>query len=583
MNLQSFETIPLGDRAFALRWREPTETAKLAARAQAVARMGLPWLMETVPSDGAISFYLLPSFSSIETAAGELIRILDDVPDAPAASSKEVELPVFYGGDYGPDLPACASRSGLTEARFAELHSSAVYTVEMMGFAPGFPYLSGMDEKLEQPRHANPRMRVPAGSVALAGDRTGVYPNESPGGWQIIGRTAVPLFRPESERPFLLAPGDSVKFVPATERPPILCEDRPSVGEPPARPAIQAIKPGLQTTVQDGGRAGWRAYGVSPGGAMDDRSMRAANLLVGNDEGAAALELTLIGGSYLAERDLLIAICGADLSPAADGSPIPMNRPVYIARGTTLSFGKTNFGCRAYVAVAGGIDVPRVLGSRSADPSAHMGGGYGRALAAGDLIGSGEASSRADAVLRALKAEAARGNARWSAAGWHAADEAGNAAQRNPGRISLRVIPGEEWGEFTEEARELLLKAIYRVEASSDRMGLRLSGVPLIRSERKELASHGVVPGTIQVPPDGQPIVLGAGCQPTGGYPKIAHVIGADLPLLAQAAPGSTLTFEAVTLREAERAWSRRRRELALLKAGIRLRFAQSEGRETGK
>jgi len=574
----AFETISLGDRAFAFRWREPAPAALLAARAAAVSALGLPWLLESAAAGGTIAFYLKPSCSSIEEAATELVRLWDGIREEVAAEPRRVELPVVYGGEFGPDLGACASRAGMTEAQFAELHSSAVYTVEMMGFAPGFPYLSGLDGRLEQPRRPNPRLRVPAGSVAVAGNRTGVYPNESPGGWQIIGRTAAPLFRPEEKEPFLLRPGDEVSFVPVME---LTSQERGEAGPVhlPANPALKALKPGLLTTVQDGGRAGWRRCGVSAGGAMDDRAMRTANLLVGNDEEAAVLELTMIGGSYAVERDLLIAVCGADLSPQADGSPVPMNRPVFVAAGTELAFGKVRFGCRAYVAVAGGIDVPAVLGSRSADPRARIGGGSGgRALAAGDAIGAAAASPRSAALLEALRAraEADGRQARLSAVSWHAAADARNAAWPDGEGFTLRIVPGEEWEEFTEASRERLLSAVYRVEASSDRMGLRLSGEPLVREGGAELVSHGVVPGTIQVPSDGNPIVLGAGCQPTGGYPKIAHVIGADWPLLAQAAPGCRLAFEAVTLREAEQAWQRKLSEHALLKAGIGLRLAQA-------
>ncbi|OXS58429.1 hypothetical protein B1A99_14580 [Cohnella sp. CIP 111063] len=578
----AFETISLGDRAFAFRWSEPLPAALLAARAAAVSALGLPWLLESAAASGTIAFYLKPSCSSIEEAAAELIRLWDGIREEAAAEPRRVELPVVYGGEFGPDLGACASRAGMTEARFAELHSSAVYTVEMMGFAPGFPYLSGLDDRLEQPRRPNPRMRVPAGSVAVAGNRTGVYPNESPGGWQIIGRTAVPLFRPEEKEPFPLRPGDQVSFVPAAElSTPGEDEDKDMDKSPwaPANPALKVLKPGLLTTVQDAGRAGWRRYGVSAGGAMDDRAMRTANLLVGNDEEDAVLELTMIGGSYAVERDLLIAVCGADLSPQADGSPVPMNRPVFVAAGSELTFGKARFGCRAYMAVAGGIDAPAVLGSRSADPRARIGGGSGgRALAAGDAIGAAAASPRSTALLESLRARAeADGKpARLSAVSWHAADDARSAAWPGGEGFTLRVVPGEEWEEFTEASRERLLSTAYRVEASSDRMGLRLSGEPLLREGGSELVSHGVVPGTIQVPPDGNPIVLGAGCQPTGGYPKIAHVIGADWPLLAQAAPGCRLAFEAVTLREAELAWERTLRERALLKAGIGLRLAQA-------
>jgi len=583
MRRHAFETISLGDRAFVFRWREPVETVNLAARASAIAGLGLSWLLEAAAVSGAIAFYLKPSCSSIEDAATELIGLWNDYEAVNPPAARRVELPVVYGGENGPDLEACAARSRMTESQFAELHAAAEYKVEMIGFAPGFPYLSGLDERLEQPRRPSPRKRVPAGSVAVAGGRTCIYPNESPGGWQVIGRTAVPLFRPEEREPFLLKPGDAVSFVLSTELE--LREDgEKNTFFAPETPALRVLKPGLLTTVQDAGRAGWRAYGVPAGGAMDAWAMRRANLLVGNEEEAAVLELTMVGGSYLAERDLLLAICGADISPLAAGDPVPLNRPVYVSAGTELSFGKLRSGCRAYVAIAGGIDVPEVLGSRSAEPRAGFGGG-GRPLAAGDALAAGAPAFRAEALLRALRkqAEAADEQAAWSSVSWHAADDISSLAWPGGEGFTLRIVPGEEWEEFTEASRERLLDAEYRVEASSDRMGLRLAGDPLIRDGGTELDSHSVVAGTIQVPSDGKPIVLGAGCQPTGGYPKIGHVIGADWPLLAQAAPGCRLAFEAVTLEEAEQAWRRRLREHALLKAGIGLRFAQAASKGEAK
>jgi len=573
LSSSSFDVRPLGDRAFAFRWREAGGMPALRAKAAAIGELGLPWLTETVAGPGTIAFYMNDHPLSVDKAASELSRIWETLGEKNAYPGKLVEIPVVYGGEAGPDLAACAERSGLSRETFAALHSEALYTVEMMGFAPGFPYLSGLDEKLRQPRLDSPRPKVPAGSVGIAGARTGVYPTDSPGGWQLIGRTAIPLFRPGNEAPFLLAPGDDVKFVPVPEQAYPGDEEKARPREArPGTPVLSVAKPGLLTTVQDLGRPGWRAFGVSAGGAMDERSARAANLLVGNGEGDALLELTMIGGSYVFERDAVIAICGADLSAKANGVSVPLNRPVFLAEGTTLSFGPAVDGCRAYLALAGGVDVPVELGSRSADPRARIGGGEGRALAAGDAVGTLPPSPRSAALFQSMKARFAAGRSRPD---WFAAI-AGRRAVRTAagGRVCvLRLLEGEEWEEFAPEAKAALFGSTYRVEASSDRMGIRLSGESLPRPNRGELVSHGVVAGTIQVPPNGQPIVLGAGCQPTGGYPKIAHVIDADLPLLAQAAPGDRLAFERVTPQEAELARTRRRKEFALLKAGIRLRL----------
>ncbi|MFC4304954.1 5-oxoprolinase subunit PxpB [Cohnella boryungensis] len=584
MRKETIQIRPLGDRAFTIRWREPIEADALAEKAEAIAGLRLPWLLETVAAFGSITVYMRMSAGPMTDAINELLRLWDTAEPQASRPRREVELPIVYGGENGPDLAECAGRSAMSAKRFAELHAGSVYRVEAMGFAPGFPYLSGLDKRLEQPRRDSPRQLVPAGSVGIAGSRTGVYPVASPGGWQIIGRTAVPLFRPSGSEPFLLAPGDRVRFAAAEELQHPEEKDASAERLYSDDPVLRVVEGGLSTTIQDGGRFGWRSYGVSSGGAMDEWAFRLANLLVGNDENAAALELTLIGGSYRIEQAAILALCGADLTAKLGGEPFPLNRPVYVEAGTTLSFGRPVFGCRAYLAIAGGLDVPSVLGSRSADTRARIGGGCGRRLTAGDAVGVSAPAAHSAALREALKRKASRADAKWSAADWSAADWRRialrpNGASRNSskaGELALRLLIGEEWGEFEESAREALLGTPFRVEASSDRMGLRLHGEVLKRSRREELVSHGVAPGTLQIPPNGQPIVLGAGCQPTGGYPKLAHVISADLPLLAQAAPGDWLVFRLVTRQEAEEALRLRHMELARLGAGIRLRMTQA-------
>ncbi|QMV43450.1 5-oxoprolinase subunit PxpB [Cohnella cholangitidis] len=571
---------PLGDRAFTIQWNIPLEEGRLAATAQAIGLLDVAWLQETVASYSSITFYMRGSELSIRDAARDMAGVLDRLEQRTLPPQRLVEIPVVYGGEHGPDLAECASRSGLSEQQFAELHAEGTYVVAMMGFAPGFPYLTGLHERLAQPRHDVPRLKVSAGSVGIAGNQTGIYPVDSPGGWQLIGRTSIELFRrQEGGEPFLLRQGDTVKFVPVKATSSMTSERVPAPawsGTGSSVPVLRVLKPGMMSTVQDLGRKGWQSCGVSVGGAMDEVSMRMANALIGNDEGAAVLELTLIGGDYGIERDALVSICGADLDAAADGTRIPMNRPVYLRRGTTLSFGSALSGCRAYLAIAGGIDVPMWLGSRSADTRARMGGGFGRALLADDCISVLPPSKHAAAIQERLRRKAEEGTARWSSVAWSAASRSdrvvrASSAQRarQPRAIALRLLAGAEWNDFTSEAHEALLSAPYRVEASSDRMGIRLTGEALTKEFRNELQSHGVVAGTIQVPPNGQPIILAAGYQPTGGYPKIAHVISADMPKLAQAVPGDRLTFELVDAGIAERALSERERDLAILRAGM--------------
>ncbi len=570
---------PLGDRAFSLLWREPISTAALAAKSKAIGGLAMPWFQEAVPAFRTVTIHMNHSAYSLSQASEELLQALDLITEEQLPQPRHVEIPVVYGGKHGPDLAESARRSGITERQFVERHSEAAYVVAMIGFAPGFPYLSGLHETLAQPRHESPRLKVPAGAVGIAGNQTGIYPITSPGGWQIIGTAEIPLFRPEEQEPFLLAQGDTVKFIPVERH----AEETTGLQEKEAvkdtseaqgTRSLTVLKPGLLTTIQDLGRRGWQAFGVSVGGAMDEVSMRTANLLIGNDEDAAVLEMTLIGGSYVVERDLLISLCGADLEASVNGERIPMNRPVWLSRGVTLMFGRTISGCRTYLAVAGGIDVPHLLGSRSTDPRARMGGGFGRALMSGDALSTSQPTKQTKVLQASLRRKAKENDSdwssvNWSTTGWNEGLPNVTKQLREPRVIKLRLLLGAEWNEFTSESQERLFRELYRVEASSDRMGLRLSGTALKGKSRKELESHGVAAGTIQVPSNGQPIILAAGCQPTGGYPKIGHVISADLPLLAQAIPGDWLGFEPTDIGTAEHALMERERDLAILKAGI--------------
>lgn len=559
---------PLGDRAFLLTWNtEHVHARNIAAAAGYIRRLEFPWLQELVPAYRTIAIHIGSIDKTANEAAEELMRALKDYePSTEPYEPKVVELPVVYGGGDGPDLEASAARSRMTTESFAAAHRQPLYEVAMIGFAPGFPYLIGLPEQLAQPRHRTPRRSVQAGSVGIAGGQTGVYSVASPGGWQIIGRTTERLFRPEGQSPFLLAPGDLVKFVPALE------ETHSTTLEPvipmgSAPPALTVRKPGLHTTVQDAGRLGWRAYGVSVGGAMDSYALRMANILVGNDEDDAGLEFTLTGATFTVERDVLIALSGAPIEASVDSEALPMNKPIAIRGGTTLSLGRIAVGCRTYMAVAGGIDAPLVLGSRSSDPRARIGGssGNGSPLSINDSLACGSPSALSLVLADELHRRRRQERRSWATVSWQAAGI--NLGRREP--VVLRVLLGAEWERFDDEARSRFLGSTYQVGASSDRMGLRLSGPSVTIRHKTELISHGVCPGTIQVPPDGQPIVLAAGCQPTGGYPKAAHVIAADDSLLAQLTPGDLVRFETIDERHALLARQERERDIALLKAGI--------------
>ncbi|WP_186267644.1 biotin-dependent carboxyltransferase family protein [Burkholderia gladioli] len=297
--------------------------------------------------------------------------------------------------------------------------------------------------------------------------------------------------------------------------------------------SIEVIRPGALSSFQDLGRGGYQHLGVPANGAMDERAHRLANALVGNAPGEATLEITLTGPTLRFHRAAVIAVCGADLDAWLDEQPLPRERAVVAPVGSTLSFERRRSGVRAYLAVRGGFELAMPMGSASTALRAGYGGHRGRALRRGDTLtmrerypsfrerpGYGEVF--APGVLRA----------------------AGE---------PLRVVAGREWARFTPHAQAALLNTVYRVSPQSDRMGYRLEGLPLSLLEPFEAASEALSCGTVQVPPDGQPIVLMADRQTTGGYPKIAQVCSVDLPRLAQTLPGESIAFERVELAEAQR------------------------------
>ncbi|OZB98392.1 biotin-dependent carboxyltransferase family protein [Paenibacillus sp. XY044] len=309
--------------------------------------------------------------------------------------------------------------------------------------------------------------------------------------------------------------------------------------------SITIIKPGLLATIQDLGRSGYGKYGVIVSGSMDRFAHRTANWLVGNDEGDAVIEVTWSGMSLRLEREMWIALTGGDFSPQIDGIPVPMWRPVFVRKGSILAFTGPKNGCRTYMAVAGGIGVPEVLGSRSTYIRAGIGGMKGRALKSGDIIPVGDGKNR-------LRHPSLSGTQAFDAVRWAVPASARPAYSEHP---LIRLIRGPQFGDFDEVSRHALLHGAFRITPQSDRMGYRLEGPKLQLQRPQEYISEGVTMGTVQVPPDGQPIILMADRQTLGGYPKIAQVAGVDLPVIAQTRPGSTLRFREIGQAEAEQLW----------------------------
>jgi KipI family sensor histidine kinase inhibitor len=372
----------------------PSTNAHVHALRHAVESLHPVWLVETVPgycSLGLIVQLLQVSLPEVKEVVETAAR---NVTAAPLVQPRTVTIPVCYGGEYGPDMEAVCQQSGLSEQEVVQRHVTASYQCSMLGFLPGFPYLMGLDPQLATPRLATPRAVVPAGSVGIAGAQTGVYSVSSPGGWNIIGRTPLTLFDPSREQSSLVQTGDVVRFSPISLQEfeekqsdeftcyPQICDvTEHEIG------GCDVLEPGMLTTVQDDDRWGLQKTGIPVSGAMDRQALALGNFVVGNEEGAAALEITLFGPRLTFTVDALVAVTGADMGLQVDGQDVPTWTTVLVRASSVLSVAVfTGADCRAWLCIAGSIDVPYVLGSCSTLLRAALGGSRGRALRAGDSL-----------------------------------------------------------------------------------------------------------------------------------------------------------------------------------------------------
>ena len=320
--------------------------------------------------------------------------------------------------------------------------------------------------------------------------------------------------------------------------------------------SIEVIKPGALSTFQDLGRTGYQHLGIPVNGVMDERAHRLANALVGNLPQSATLEITLMGPVLKFHHEAVIAISGADLGARIQGEPLALDQVAVVAAGSELSFGKRSAGLRAYLAVRGGFAVDAAMGSASTYTRGGYGGHAGRPLKKGDLLETGPyvQSSKLARLAQVAKS----------------LSSAFDDAVALPPDAPIRVIPGREWTYFSPHARQALEAAPYRISPQSDRMGYRLEGEKLELTEPREVVSEAVSFGSIQVPADGQPIILMADRQTTGGYPKIGHVCAVDLPRLAQKMPGETIRLKVVDLGTAQRLMLSQERSFAALEQHCR-------------
>ncbi|MET8522609.1 urea amidolyase family protein [Nocardioides sp. NPDC004968] len=487
-------------------------------------------VVELVPAARTVLVRFDPTLVDEVSLAKELGRVEAVHGGLPSAGS--VTIGVRYDGQ---DLDEVADLLGVSAEQVAARHAAATWRVAFTGYAPGFGYLVGDDPLFDVPRRSSPRTRIPAGSVGLAGTFSGVYPRESPGGWQLIGRTDAPMWDLHRDPPALLAPGMTVRFERLERESVTVTDSAPSVDAVEHPFAVEVVRPGLQLVLEDLGRSGHAALGVSASGTADRRALRAANRAVGNAPGAAGFELAGGGAVLRFTGPAVLAVAGAPAETTivrTDGPPLPVEHGAATALedGEELRLGAVSAGLRAVIAVRGGLDLPPALGSLSSDTLAGLGPGDlgGRPLRAGDVV-----------------------PLRGPAAAPHAVDPSPAPADPLPApgeTVELRIVlgPREDW--FTPAGVRTLVEQEWTVTPRSDRVGVRLEGaVPLERDVAGELPSEGAVTGAIQVPPDGQPVLFLPDHPLTGGYPIIGAVIDRDLDLAGQLPPGVRIRFRPVT------------------------------------
>ena len=519
----------------------------LSSIANAIRESSICGIRDVVVSPDRVTVIYNPLLTDCLATFEARIRTALTQPQSPLTSGKIHDVPVRYGGDSGPDFDAVCRDHAIDSKTLIQLHTEPEYVVTAIGFIPGFPYLEGLPKTLETPRLSTPRRHVPAGSVGIGGSQTGVYPFETPGGWHLIGRTDTKFFDLRSSPPALLQPGDRVHFY-ETNHVNTQPDHTATIASKCVRSKdIMILEPGLMTTVQDLGRSGFRSSGVPSSGAADRVSAILANSILGNPENVAVLEYTLLGPTLQFKTDCFIAIAGAI------NNSLARLRPIRVRQGDTVHLGHVTKGCRGYLAVAGGICVQPVLNSCSTYMAAKFGGYDGRSLQAGDQLAIGEPLVTSFSTT-------------WSLAN--------DVAPLPTSPCSLRILTEGP----VSAAHRAMTNTTMDVSAQSDRMGIRFHGAlpPLPATS----LSRAVLPGTIQLPPDGNPILLLCDAQTIGGYPVLGHIIAADLPRAAQLRPGDTVCFSETTLAEAHRLLRHQHDVLATVQQGINHTLSLAEKAE---
>ena len=469
-------------------------------------------------------------------------------------STQSHRIQVCYHPDVAPDLADIAKACGLTVETTIQLHKEATYSVDILGFMPGFAYFSGLNPKLRLPRLPSPRPVVPLGSVAIAELQTAIYPRSTPGGWNLIGRSPEILFDITKEQPGLFMPGDKMQIVEIsldefTRQAELHLKQNstpktvPAEKNHPPAGTMTFKQAGAYTTIQDAPRSGLSHWGVGPGGAVDLDALQLANALVGNPINEAGLEISATGPTLLFSEDACIAWVGATCSCLVDGKRVPGNRPVWVGAGSTLQFQTLNPGMRTILAIGGGIDSPTILGRKSAHLSADIGP---KRLTKGDVL----PLSKTGLALRSPFLKQLKESAHLPCCPkWQIRSPYTNSKQINP----IYCMPGPHLPFLAAKDREAFWRTVWTVSKQSNRMGIRLEGDFALKKALPNIPSQAIHFGTVQFPPSQEPIVMLSEHQTTGGYPRLAEVIASEQSKLAQLTPGSHVQLIPIGIDEADR------------------------------
>lgn len=505
--------LPIGPRSFLVELPDLDQTLALF---DALSARPPPGVAEIIPAARTLMIRTAPGIA----ADGRLAGLIAACPVAPtdrrASAEPVVEIPIRYDGE---DLPEIARHMGLSPAEVIAAHQAASWQVAFCGFAPGFAYMTCDDARFDLPRRALPRLRIPAGSVALAARFCGVYPQDTPGGWQLIGTTPLPMWDLSRDPPALLRPGLRVRFVPVATVRARARAAAPLRPAPQVAPALTLLASAFPVLVQDRGRPGQAGQGVSASGALDRAALGRANRAVGNPSGTAALEITLGPVRLRAETALVLALSGAGQARVA-GQLIAPGAAFALDAGDEVAIDPPAAGMRSYLALRGGFGVTPVLGSCATDTLARIGP---PPLVAGAALGCAQFPALAVA-----------------------APEPQPALPKPGDLVSLPVVLGPRADWFAPPLVARFLAQEWRVTPESSRVGIRLQGdLPLSRLDTRELPSEGTETGAIQVPHSGQPVLFLADHPLTGGYPVIATLRPEALDLAGQVPPGARIRFTA--------------------------------------